>query len=159
MSDPRFGRTPNLTGAVDLAQYAKQVSPQAGPAADDLTKTIDLYDSEVLAIEQVYLLLQEKAREGSHDYDAFDREIKERFQDIGFVVDVVWYHSQIESVKIPEIVVKARIERGEFDRDRMVHEVTNDLLGTGEGGVIKTDPAMIKAMEDGSYKGQGGHKH
>jgi hypothetical protein len=149
-----------FAGAVDLGQHMAAKQRRDGLAdADDFTKTLDILDSEAIVIGDIWEALQEKARGRSLNYADFDREIKERYAEAGFVVDVVWYHTNVESVKMPEIVFKARTERKEFDRDQMVHEVTNDILGTGQGGVIKTDKAMMKALEEGSYGGGPKHKH
>lgn len=152
------GSHPFGPGAVDLA--AHMAAKDATPAADDLTKGIDILDSEVLQIEKVLNLLKTRSAL-PRNYEDFSREIKERFQDIGFVVDVVWYHTNVDGVKMPEIVIKARTERKVFDRDQMVHEVTSDILGFGEGGVIKTDKEKVAAMQDGSYQGSAKdvHKH
>lgn len=146
-------------GAVDLQQY--MASKQATPGADDMTKTIDILDSEVLQIEKVINILKERSRT-RRNYDDFQREIKERFAEIGFVVDVAWYETNQADVKMPEIVIKGRTEAKAFDRERMTAEVTGDVLGFGEGGVIATDKEKVAAMLDGSYKGQisdVGHKH
>ena len=145
-------------GAVDLA--AHMANKANAPAADDLTKGIDLYDSEIIKIEKVMMILRNRST-SARNYEDFSREIKERFQDIGLVVDVVWYETNVTGVLMPEIVVKARTEAKVFDRDQMTHEVTSDLLGLGEGGVIKTDKEKVAQMMDGSYKGQTKdvHKH
>ena len=147
-------------GAIDLG--AHMARKQASPAQDDMTKGIDVLDSEVLQIERVLNVLKARSKNQMRNYDDFQREIKERFAEIGFVVDVLWYETNIETVKMPEIVIKGRTESKAFDRDQMTAEVTGDLLGFGEGGVIKTDKAKVEAMMDGSYKGnsiKGAHKH
>lgn len=146
-------------GGIDLA--AHMAAKQATPGHDDMTKGIDVLDSEVLAIEKVLKTLKARSSNQMRNYADFDREIKERFQDIGFIVDVVWYETNLAEVKMPEIVIKGRIEAKAFDRDQMTHEVTSDLLNMGEGGVIKTDRNKVAAMMDGSYKGSAKdvHKH
>lgn len=154
---------PLPAGAVDLAAHmaAKQ---QAGaafgtPASDDVTKTIDVYDSEIADIQRVLEALRARAAHRVN-YDAFQREAIERFADIGFKVDVRWYETDVEGVLQPEVNIVGRTESGHvFDRDRQVHEVVNDYLGLGEGGVVKVDKGMMKSLEQGSYRGQGGHQH
>lgn len=114
----------------------------------DLTKTIDIYDSEIESVEGLLHYFQEKSRNGSVDYDAFQREIKDRFHAIGFIVDVVWYETNVKGVIIPEIVIKDRTSSDfVFDRDQQVHEVTHNLLGLNEGGVIKTSAEDLRALE------------
>lgn len=105
--------------------------------------TLDIYDSEIAEIERVSNILKVRARQ-PRNYDDFQREIKERFAEIGFVVDVKWWETNVEGVMMPEIEIIGRVDKSHvFDRDRMVHEVTNDLLDLGEGGVIKTNPHSI----------------
>lgn len=126
-----------------------QTQPEGGFAAqDDITKTLDIHDSEILEIEKVLSMLKARTAQGSLEYDSFQREIKERFYEIGFVVDVLWYETNMAEVKMPEIVIKGRAQ-GEyvFDRDRQVHEVTNDILDLGTGGVIKIGKAEMAALE------------
>jgi hypothetical protein len=142
----------DMRGAVDLSRghYA---------GTDDLTKTMDVHDSEVNEIHKVLEILRQRAT-STHNYDAFQREIIDRFARIGFVVDVRWYETDQPGVLIPEINISARTEADfVFDRDKQTSEVTSDLLGLGEGGVLKVDKDMMKALEDGTYKGQSGHQH
>lgn len=122
---------------------------------------IELYDSEVLTIEEILAALARRA-EGRRDRDAFDREIKERFADAGFAVAVNWYHvadragQEVPDVYMPEITINDRVQKGvPFDHDRQVHEVTNDLLELDEGGVIKTTGPLSpeqKAIRDAHAK-------
>jgi len=147
-------------GAVDLAAHMA-AKAAATPATDDLTKGIDVYDSEVLEIEKVLNTLKARSRDQMRNYSDFDREVKERFSEIGFYVDVLWYDTNVETVKMPEIVIKGVTDARAFDREQMTHEVTNDILGLGDGGVIKTDKDKVLQMMDGTYKGNasGVHQH
>lgn len=151
MSNSAFG------GAVDLAAHMAQ---KQAPGYDDMTKTIDVYDSEILEIEKVLGILRERSTT-RRNYEDFQREIKERFFDIGFIVDVVWYSTNLADTNMPEVVMKGRVEAKEFDREKMSAEVTGDILKMGTGGVIATDKNKVAAMMDGSYKGdaKGVHKH
>lgn len=124
-------------------------APQPNHAG--LTINCEVYDSEIAEIEGVLDRLNERARNGRVNFDAFDREIKDRFHQIGFKVNVTWYHSNVAETKIPEITITDRTERHEFDYDQQVHEVTNDILDLGDKGVIKTDPAALEAGK--------GHRH
>jgi hypothetical protein len=101
---------------------------------------LNIYDHEVQALQRVHKALKERTYK-SHDLDAFDREITERFNDVGFQVSVKWFETTQRGVYIPEVEVVGRIERaGEFDHDQMRHEVVNNLLGLPEAdaGVIPT---------------------
>lgn len=155
MSNTNSFGIPNMAGAVDLSKIGGQA------ASDDVTKTIDVYDSEINQIHKVLEVLRRRTA-SRREYDSVQREIIERFAEIGFKVDVRWYDTNQDDVKVPEINISGRIDKGfVFDRDQQVAEVTGDLLGLGEGGTIATDPAKVAAMMDGSYKGQadGVHKH
>lgn len=146
-----FATPLDMTGAVDLDKHAF-----AG--TDDLTKTMDVHDSEINEIHKVLTILRRRS-ESARNYASFQDEIIERFAEIGFKVDVRWYDTDVEGVLIPEINITDRVEKNfVFDRDKQVNEVTNDLLGLGEGGVLKVDADMARALEDGSYKGKE-HNH
>lgn len=126
---------------------------------------IDLYDHEVLAIERVHLELQDRARAKEHNYNDFEAEIRNRFAEIGFTVDVNWYRFEIDGVEqdgaMPEITITGRADPGhEFDHDRQVHEAVSNILQLpGQEGWIKTDPETIGRFL-GGQKGNGhGHRH
>lgn len=151
----------------DLAEHMRRreaeervrAAASSQPATDDFTKSIDLLDSEILEIEKVYDKIKERAR-GRVNYQHLQDEIKDRFAEIGFVVDVAWFETNLAEVKIPQITFTARTERKVFDRDQMTREVTDDILNLGHSGVIKTDKGKVAALIDGSYRGQErGHKH
>lgn len=105
--------------------------------ANELTSQIELYDTDILVIEDVVKRLNERAR-GPVNVDAFKREAEERFHDAGFKVNVkVWYSDKAGVYPI-DIEVCERVDPHEFDRDRQAHEVVHDTLGIGDGGVINT---------------------
>lgn len=107
----------------------------------DLTQGFQLYDHEIVAVEKVALKLRERAGL-PRTLDDFDREIRQRYEDIGLVVKVNWWSTNVEGTFMPEVEVVGRTEKHEFDHDEMVHEVTNDLLGLGTEGVIKSDKVL-----------------
>jgi hypothetical protein len=107
----------------------------------------DLLDSEILAIEQVLLALARKA--GTHaDLESHRREIIERFAEIGFVVDVQVWETNVEGCWIFRPVLTARIEGKAFDHERMAHEVQHDILGLGTPGTIHTTKSGIHVVRD-----------
>lgn len=125
---------------------------------------IQLYDSDIIKIEGVLEALN-KRKGQRRDYAQWTAETKERFADVGLLVGVAWYEAgrerpdgsleKIEGTKIPEIIVKGRIEKHVFDHEQMAHEVQGDLLGLGEGGTLKlTAEDARKALEAAQ-----GHKH
>jgi hypothetical protein len=122
---------------------------------------LDLYDSDVEAVFKVLARLQDRARYRRHNYNDFDREIREAFAEIGFTVEVNWHEFSREGQKqdgaMPEVTVTGRTDPGfVFDKDKQVHQVTHNVLGIpGEEGVIRTDPDTLKNFLEGS----GGHGH
>lgn len=122
---------------------------------------IEVYDSEIPLIESVLERLNQKQGKGGVNLEAFRKEIIERFAGIGFVVTVKLYTTNQEDLYVPVIEINGRTEKKEFDPDRMVHEVTNDILELGEGGVIKTEAtdSGISAGGKHHHHGSGGHHH
>jgi hypothetical protein len=129
---------------------------------------LDLYDHEIIAIDDVLKTLNAKAQAKSLNFTAFEREIKDRFAEIGLVVSVDWNefamagsNVPVPNAAMPTITPIGRTEsRFVFDRDRQVHEVTSNILEIpGEGGVIKADPETYRRFrEDNSGHGHG-HSH
>lgn len=127
----------------------------------------DLYDSEVEQVFAVLARLQDRARYRRHNYAGFEREIGEAFAEIGFTVAVNWHEFSREGQRqegaMPEVTVTGRTDPSfEFDKDRMVHEVTRNVLGLpGETGVIRTDPETLKRFteESGGHAPGGHHAH
>lgn len=115
-----------------------------------LTANCEIYDSEIVKIQEVVEAMRHRADSGGTDFGQWDRECQDRFNQIGFRVVINWYRTNVEGVLIPEITITDRTEKKDFDYDQQVAEVTGDLLGFGEGGVIKTDPSMLAQQE---------HKH
>lgn len=101
--------------------------------------SIELYDTDILAIESVLARLNTEEVGRTRDLETFVQKTTELFAEIGLKVDVSMWTSTADGVYIPQITINGRIDtKHEFDYDRMVHEVTNDVLQLGEGGVIST---------------------
>lgn len=118
----------------------------------------NIHDSEIKLFEDK-VLAPAMARQGlATDIDAWRREVIERSQDIGFVVDVLVYSTTVDGRSaIPglyafDFVIKRRLK--EFDPDKQVWEVTKDVLDLGTGGVIKTDHGAARALMDGDSSAQ-----
>jgi hypothetical protein len=138
---------------------------------------LEVLDSEVDEITKILSVLQDRARLKAHNYEAFEREIRSRFEDIGFAVDVNWHSYAVGGVvqagsAMPEVTVTGRLSS--FDPDRQVWEVTQNILelpGQDKGEVIRTDQgdAFKKfraggGMDHGRSHGHGhphshGHSH
>lgn len=150
--------TPDPLG---LKDYLATSASQPGEVHNhlEITRNFELYDTEVLAMEKVVerirLRLQSRV-----DRSAIGREVRERFNDIGLVVNVSWGIpvDQVENFKfkpdecVPVLMVDliGRTHKLEWDPNQQVHQVTNDVLDLGDGGVIKTPTEVIEG---------GGHQH
>lgn len=119
----------------------------------------DLYDHEVEDILRVQLALNERVRAKRHNYADFEKEIRSRFAEIGFTVDVNWYTFALggtpQEGAMPEVTVTGRTMKINWDPDRQVHEAVHDVLGLGDEGWIKTDPDTLRNFKEGN----GGHGH
>jgi hypothetical protein len=107
-----------------------------------MSELVNVLDSEIRELQDVLRTLNDKTYR-SHNLAAFEREIVERFQESGFVVDVKWYETNAEGVFAPEVEVTGRCQplgSDGFDHDRQRHEVVTNVLGLPEAdaGVIKT---------------------
>lgn len=120
----------------------------------EVTSQVELHDSDILRVEGVIAKLNEKSGTWT-DMEKFRQEIIGRFQDIGLSVTTRVYTTNVEGCIAFDVDIDRRLE-GEFDPDRQVHEVTNDLLDLGEGGVIKS--ADVLKMSEHQH-GHGGHSH
>lgn len=100
----------------------------------------------IIRLEKPFRRLQEKSRSQKSfvDRDAFDREIRESFAEVGVVVDVKWWDTNVPGVYLPEVEPYALLFEPDNDQDRQVHDVTNDILGLGTGGVIEGDAGFLK---------------
>lgn len=122
------------------------------------TTTFEPYDSEALELARVARVLNERRLKfnlsDGHQRANFRREARQRFEEAGFTVhvnirgEVDADGNETGDYYEVEIVPTGRVEKHVFDHDRMVHEVTNDLLERGEGGVIKSDPDTLRQAKD-----------
>lgn len=122
---------------------------QTGPNAPGLTSNFDIHDSEINEIHKILEKMRLVAS-GPVNYDMWQREIEDRFARIGFKIDVRWYTTNLEGVLMPEINISDRLEKHAFDHDKKVHEITKDILGLGQQGVIKSNLDQIQKHD---------HKH
>jgi hypothetical protein len=126
--------------------------------AEGLTSRIEIYDSEIVKINEILNILEDK-RQQRRSFENFDHEIKERFSEIGLIVAVNWYSAgqempdgsvkEIEGVFIPEIVIKDRTEKKLFDHEQQRHEVVNNILelpNQEKGQLLKATPEDFKKL-------------
>lgn len=131
------------------------------------------YDSEMADGYKIVAQLQERYGKTSMNPQDFVDYAIEEFAKVGLVVDVkTWSTGTVEGhhpitgeemvQEVPnlwtfEIEIQGRVERHEFDHDRMAHEVQSNLLGLKDDG-----PSQIKApanMDEIVKKYTKGHSH
>lgn len=136
-----------------------------------MTHSINMpYDSEVLAMEQVIRQLEEMRRSPMNPQDFVDRA-KDMFAKIGLEADVNFFYAgevkghhpitgepmveQIPQYWEPEITIKGRIDKHDFDHDQMAREVRSNILQLpGKGGVIKAEKntdEIVKKLTKGHH--------
>lgn len=128
-------------GLSDRNDASKVGNAEVG--AEDVMDYDDLYDSETIEINRLMAAISQNVgaqREGG----ALQREIRERFAEIGFVVRCdLWKDDDDprpwdERPWRPVISLIGRTEKqGEFDHDRMGHEVRSNILGKNAQGDVQ----------------------
>ena len=118
-------------------------TPNGQVPSSEITSAVELYDSDILAMERGPIAWA-RSREGNTLHiDQFTKDLTEQFALIGFGVDVqVWSTAQDDTYAF-KIEIQRRLG-SQWDPDRQVHEVVNNVLDLPdqEGGWIKTDEAM-----------------
>lgn len=135
-----------------------------------MTQPVEVYDSDILAIDRIMECLAKRYQGSYRNYLAFEREATDLFGEIGLRITINWRGFMINGVPqegaMPEITPVERLTP--FDPDRMVYEVTQNILdlpGQEPGEVIKTDQGgTFKAFREvgGLHKHSGGsapHHH
>jgi hypothetical protein len=120
-----------------------------------MNSLVNLYDSDIDRIQRGPLAWM-RAQEGKHmDLEDFRKTAVEKFAEIGLRANVKCYDSNVVDVYCFEAEIQERLEKREFDYDRQIHEVVNNLLELPgeEKGFIKTTEGME------AFKNSHGHKH
>lgn len=120
---------------------------------------VELYDSDILAIERGPLAWMQAKQQTRMPLEEFRKGAVEKFQDIGFDVNVKCYDTNESGVFAFDVEILGKVEKKAFDYDKMVHEVTRNLLELPDqdGGFIKTDAAMMEMARKERERGK--HKH
>lgn len=120
-------------------RYAPTINRQ-----DAQAELADLLDSEVDKITEVMKRLIARFEGQIRDPKDFDQEAKERFAEIGFKVEVIWYKALGlgQEMNVPEVSVVARIDPKEFDHEQMAWEVQHDVLGVDQPGSLQADGTL-----------------
>lgn len=130
--------------------FAQRQAQQAAIDEEQTEEVLDwedLYDSEKLQVKAVYQALAESR--GHRELSGFQREVRERFAEIGIVARCDFYENEaekhLEGVQVPVITLLRRCEPtkvGDFDHEQMGHEVRSNILGKkDQDNVQKTQVA------------------
>lgn len=130
--------------------------------------SINLLDSEAVAIADAIAPITSRANQMS--FMEFGDNIKEALGAIGFVAYVVWHfddrevpHDLLEftlsialpgqlSVPTPEIAIVGRIgPTPDFDHERMMFEVQNDIAGMGTPGAMRPDGTLVSPSQSTAF--------
>jgi hypothetical protein len=114
---------------------------------------IDIYDSDMIAMDQGPVAWMAAHQGRSMNLDAFKQGAEEQFREVGFDATVKVFETSEPGTFAFDVEINHRVDPGfRFDPDRQVHEVTRDLLGTGESGFIKTPTAEMQAAARAKHK-------
>lgn len=115
---------------------------------------IDIYDSDVIAIDQGPMKWMVAKQGTGMDLESFRRGAVEQFAEIGFDATVKCFETDEAGTYAFDVEINGRIDpKFRFDNDRMIHEVVNNLLDDpdAEKGFIKSP--------DGAEAAAARHKH
>lgn len=110
-----------------------------------MSTPLDLYDSDILAIEKGPLAWMKAKQASAMPLEEFRRTAIAKFAEIGLDADVLTYTTTERGTFAFDVEIRGRLAKHEFDYDRQVHEVTHNILELSDqdGGVIKSDPAAL----------------
>lgn len=116
---------------------------------------VELYDSDILAIEHGPLRYAQERAGKVLEIDRFTKDLMEQFAEIGLGVEVKVFTTEQEGVWAFEVEIRERLEKV-FDFDRMVHEVTNNILEIPgqEKGFINTSAALNELAKQERMNGR-----
>lgn len=87
----------------------------------------DINDYELLKLEEINNWAA--AQQGkSVPIDQFTKDLEEKFNEVGFTVEVKVYDTDQSGAYAFGVEITGRTADSQFDPDRMVHEVTSNLL-------------------------------
>lgn len=127
----------------------KPVSPS--PADLEMEVLVDVYDHEILKLETALAAVAERYEFTEATEDnllSFVNEVKQRFHEVGFIVDIGFQYIAGDTIRIPTLSLVARVdEDGDFDRERQTWEVQHNLLEIDDNpGAMRAD-GTIKSLD------------
>jgi hypothetical protein len=122
--------------------------------------TIDLYDHELIAIDKGPVAWMAKVQGSAMSLETFRLTAQGKFAEVGFRANVLAYETTEPGTYAFDIEILGRThEVGEFDFDRQVHEVVNNILEDphAEKGFINTAAAAaeFRSANPDAHKGHG----
>lgn len=126
----------------------------------NVTSHVDLYDTDILAIEKGPLAYMRSKQFERMDLEDFRKTTQERFEQLGFRVNVKCYDTDQSGVYAFDVEILGRTSQKSFDYDRMTHEVVNNVLALPDqaGGWIDTDKALMDMLKKEREHGKK-HRH
>jgi hypothetical protein len=112
----------------------------------EINSQVELHDSDRIKLNKLKIELEQFQGKGGINLEAFRKHALDRFHAIGFEVDDKIYETNVEGVYWFEWSIVKRLE-GEFDPEQQHHEVVNDILGTGQSGMIKQTKSGLQIVE------------
>lgn len=124
----------------------------------NLSSNFDMNDEDLLRLEKVNNWAAKFAGRRM-SIDQFAKDLKEKINEAGFTCEVKVYDTNQAEVYAFEVELNGRTY-GAFDPDKMVWEVTNNILELPgqDKGFIPTKDAAAKLLNHDFGKGQK-HKH
>lgn len=116
--------------------------------AEGVLGAAELYDSDLLEIEKVYTWMRQQQGQRRNMED-FRQAVIGKFHERGFIVNVLAYDTDQEGVYAFDVEILRKTQRKDFDYDKQVHQVVNNLLDLPDqaGGWIKADAGMKEAAK------------
>lgn len=125
----------------------------------EVSALINLYDSDILRIDQGPLAWMLSRQGIRMNVEEFRRTVVDKFAEIGFIAVIKTYDTTENETYAFDVEIQGRIEPHDFDFDRMVHEVQNNLLDDPdqEKGPISTREAAaeFRAAHPDAHQGHG----
>lgn len=125
-----------------------------------MSPIIDIYDHEVIAMDRGPVAWMTAQQGKAMPLEEFRRTAEDKFAEVGFVARVKAFETTEPGTYAFDVDIVGRTEKvGDFDYDRQVHEVVNNILDdpTAEKGFINTAAAAnaFRSANPDAHKGHG----
>ncbi len=112
-----------------------------------MSNNLDILDSEMIELDKVLNAWAVRQQGSRRDLEAFRRGAIEKAAQCGFKLNVLTYDTTEAGTFAFEFEIVGRLENKAFDYDKMVYEVTNNILElpNQDKGFIKSPTGAEKA--------------